>query len=109
MGYGTPAARPLHQVIFDELRFLDLAAGSMGPKVDAACRFVERTGHTASIGALTDAREVLTGEAGTTIWPSTVPLHDRPGIDPISLWQDVRPFCPLPGHSYDQSDTEEER
>jgi carbamate kinase len=42
-------------------------AGSMGPKVEAACRFAEATGGVAGIGALGDAAAILRGEAGTTI------------------------------------------
>jgi carbamate kinase len=41
--------------------------GSMGPKVEAACRFVERTGGTAAIGALEEAERVLAGDAGTRV------------------------------------------
>ncbi|MDH4078012.1 MAG: carbamate kinase, partial [Acidimicrobiia bacterium] len=41
----------------------------MGPKVDAACTFVERTGHTAAIGSLTAASALLAGSAGTRILP----------------------------------------
>jgi len=43
------------------------AAGSMGPKVAAAARFVRRTGGFAAIGALEDAVAVLAGRAGTRI------------------------------------------
>ncbi len=43
------------------------AAGSMGPKVDAACRFVSATGKRAAIGALPDLSKILAGEAGTTV------------------------------------------
>jgi carbamate kinase len=55
-------------------RDLDFAAGSMGPKVGAACRFVERTGGLAAIGALDDAEAILAGRAGTQIRvePATV-------------------------------------
>ena len=42
-------------------------AGSMGPKVDAACHFAEATGKKAAIGALKDLKSILQGEAGTTI------------------------------------------
>ncbi len=42
-------------------------AGSMGPKVDAACHFAEATGKRAAIGALKDLEGMLRGEAGTTI------------------------------------------
>jgi carbamate kinase len=39
----------------------------MGPKAEAACRFVEATGGLAAIGALEQARAVLSGNAGTTV------------------------------------------
>jgi carbamate kinase len=39
----------------------------MGPKVDAACRFVERTGGEAVIGALADVDALVSGAAGTLI------------------------------------------
>jgi carbamate kinase len=39
----------------------------MGPKVEAACRFVESTRGVAAIGALADAAEIVRGRAGTTI------------------------------------------
>ena len=42
-------------------------AGSMGPKVEAACRFVESTGRVARIGSLEHAGEVLAGITGTRI------------------------------------------
>ncbi len=65
--YGTPQARAIGQTNTDDLRFLDFAAGSMGPKVEAACRFVDRTGGVAAIGQLADASLLLTGEAGTIV------------------------------------------
>jgi carbamate kinase len=67
LGWGTPAARPLAGATPDELRDLQLAAGSMGPKVEAASRFAEATGGTAAIGALDDAAALLAGSAGTQI------------------------------------------
>jgi carbamate kinase len=51
-------------------------AGSMGPKVDAACRFVERTGGLAAIGALDDAEAILAGRAGTQISVELAPARD---------------------------------
>jgi carbamate kinase len=47
-----------------------LPAGSMGPKVEAACRFVEITGGTAGIGRLEDAVDILAGKAGTVVSPT---------------------------------------
>jgi carbamate kinase len=41
----------------------------MGPKVEAACRFVERTGRRAAIGALTEINEIVDGSAGTQVVP----------------------------------------
>ncbi|HEV2335248.1 MAG TPA: carbamate kinase [Stellaceae bacterium] len=49
------------------LRRLSFAKGSMGPKVDAACRFVEKTGQRAAIGAVDQAGAILEGHAGTII------------------------------------------
>lgn len=50
-----------------KLRSMDFAKGSMGPKVDAVCRFVEATGKRASIGALHEAADVVSGKSGTHI------------------------------------------
>jgi len=69
LGHGTPAARPLRRTTPDELRQLDLAAGSMGPKAEAAARFVEATGGLAAIGALEDAAAMLLEQAGTLVGP----------------------------------------
>ena len=65
--WGSPAARALHRVTVSELRSMHFVAGSMGPKVEAACRFVERTGGRATIGAQDDARAVYEGRAGTQV------------------------------------------
>ncbi len=42
----------------------------MGPKVEAACHFVEATGHRATIGALNDVERIVEGEAGTQVLPA---------------------------------------
>ncbi|MGE0057268.1 MAG: carbamate kinase [Dehalococcoidia bacterium] len=65
--WGTPDAWPLSRVSVSDLRTKSFAAGSMGPKVEAACQFVERTGGEAVIGALDDAMDLLRGLAGTTV------------------------------------------
>jgi carbamate kinase len=69
-GYGTPAARPIHRATPADLRALRFPAGSMGPKAEAACRFVELTGGTAAIGSLRDVDAILAGKAGTIVTPS---------------------------------------
>jgi carbamate kinase len=66
-GFGTPEQAAIHRESPAGLRQLDLPAGSMGPKVDAVCRFVERTGGVAAIGALEDAVAVLAGTSGTVV------------------------------------------
>jgi carbamate kinase len=68
--FGTPEQRPVTRATPAGLRALNPPAGSMGPKVDAVCRFVELTGGTAAIGSLDDAAAILRGEAGTIITPS---------------------------------------
>ena len=49
------------------LRAMGMPAGSMGPKVEAACRFVELTGGMAAIGSLDDAAAILDGKSGTIV------------------------------------------
>lgn len=69
-GFGTPEEAEIRRETPAGLRALDLPAGSMGPKVDAVCRFVEMTGATAAIGQLEDVSAILAGEAGTILTPS---------------------------------------
>ena len=59
---------PIHQTTPAKLRTLSFAAGSMGPKVEAACRFVERTGRKAAIGAIDKAEAILEETAGTVVY-----------------------------------------
>ena len=65
--WGTPGARRVQEAHPDSLTPDDFAAGSMGPKVAAACEFASLTGKPAYIGALGDAGSVLAGETGTRI------------------------------------------
>jgi carbamate kinase len=69
-GFGTPDAEPILRATPALLRREDFPAGSMGPKVEAACRFVEITGDTAGIGRLEDAVSIARGAAGTIVTPS---------------------------------------
>lgn len=68
--YGTPEQAEINRATPGLLRAKGFAAGSMGPKVEAACRFVELTGAVAAIGRLEDAPKIIRGEAGTIITPS---------------------------------------
>ena len=73
--FGTPYAMAIPLATPRDLREGEtFAAGSMGPKVEAACRFVERTGGEAVIGALSELRALTNGIAGTLI----VPQRDHP-------------------------------
>lgn len=66
-GYGTPEARPLRKLTVEEARALELPEGSMGPKVGAACDFVEAGGPLAVITDLASASDAVFGDAGTRI------------------------------------------
>jgi carbamate kinase len=64
---------PIGPTSVEQLRRMSFAPGSMGPKVDAACRFVERTGRIAAIGAMEQAEAILNGAAGTVVHPVARP------------------------------------
>jgi len=69
LDYGKPGARLLTTTTPGELQRhrSHFPPGSMGPKVEAACEFVERTGRGAAIGALGEIDLILKGRAGTKI------------------------------------------
>lgn len=71
--WGTPHARPLRRTDPSALRRMTFASGSMAPKVEAACRFVEAegAGRFAAIGALTDVEAVFRGTKGTRVEASS--------------------------------------
>ena len=66
-GWGTPDQRLLGWVTPDELEAHEFAAGSMGPKVEAASRFVRAAGGRAAIGRLEDIGAIVRGDAGTNV------------------------------------------
>ncbi|MGO4391732.1 carbamate kinase [Variovorax sp. M-6] len=67
MDWGQPTQRAIRRAAPEALAALPFAAGSMGPKVQAACRFARATGRRAAIGELADLGRIIAGEAGTTI------------------------------------------
>ena len=69
LDWNTPKQRCIEEATVSELRALNLAAGSMGPKVEASCRFAEATGKPAVIGSLEDIVEIAAGKAGTRVLP----------------------------------------
>ena len=68
VGWGTPEQKAIATAHPDALSAMNFAAGSMGPKVEAACEFARGApGASAVIGALPDLPAILKGEAGTRI------------------------------------------
>ena len=65
--WGTPAQRQILTAHPDDLAELTFPAGSMGPKVEAACSFARQSGAVAAIGALDDLAAILAGTSGTRI------------------------------------------
>jgi carbamate kinase len=67
LDWRTPAQRRLERATPGELRSWSFPAGSMGPKVDAACEFVIATGRRAVIGSLDQIAGLVDGTAGTSV------------------------------------------
>jgi len=65
--WGKPTQKAIRRAPPDALAAMPFAAGSMGPKVTAACRFAASHGKTAAIGALQDLGRIIEGKAGTTV------------------------------------------
>lgn len=68
-GWGTPDQRAIRAATPQELAPMAVQDGSMGPKIIAVSRFVQRSGKEAHIGALKEIQAVLSGQAGTLIHP----------------------------------------
>ena len=67
LDWGKPTQRAIRRAGPDAISAFPFPAGSMGPKVEAACRFARATGKRAAIGALADLGRIIAGEAGTTV------------------------------------------
>jgi carbamate kinase len=65
--WGKPDAKAIRRISPEAMRGYEFPAGSMGPKVAAACRFAEMTGKRAAIGSLGQLAAMVRGEAGTTV------------------------------------------
>ena len=80
-GWATPQAEAIRRATPEELLHESFSAGSMGPKVEAACRFAELAGGTAAIGSLSELKEIVDGERGTIIALPSDPESVRlPGL-----------------------------
>jgi carbamate kinase len=75
LDWGRPQQRRLDTVTPQELAGHQFAAGSMGPKVEAATRFAAKTGKRAAIGSLADIAQIVAGKAGTNVAAPTA--HDE--------------------------------
>jgi carbamate kinase len=71
--HGRPDAEPLGEVTVAQMREHaragHFASGSMGPKVDAVCRFVEESGRRGVITSLDAIADAVAGHAGTRVLP----------------------------------------
>ena len=67
--WGSAFVEPIGAITPAQLRNHQFEPAGMGPKVESACRFVERTGKRAAIGAVADAAALADGTAGTQIVP----------------------------------------
>lgn len=82
--WGTPQQKPIHETMPDSLKKLAFAPGSMKPKIEAACRFVDAGGKLAGIGRLEDAAAILEGVRGTVVRPGGVSLDFTPEHAPAA-------------------------
>jgi carbamate kinase len=66
--FGNPDSKDIKVASPEFMRSFNFAAGSMGPKVEAACAFAEKNPEGfAGIGALADAKDIIDGNKGTII------------------------------------------
>lgn len=97
--YGKADQSAIGAATPEAMSDLELAPGSMGPKVGAAIAFVQASGKLAGIGQLTDARAILEGQAGTRVLPDKAKSrrNNNPGPktsgftgadQPVSVWLD---------------------
>lgn len=77
LDWRTPQQRAVAAASPEQLAGFPFPAGSMGPKVEAACQFATQTGKVAVIGALADLPALLDGTAGTRIDCSAPELRVR--------------------------------
>jgi len=85
--WGGPDQVAIQTISPDDLDAMTFAAGSMGPKITAACDFVRAGGSLAGIGRLQDARAIVEGRAGTRVLP--VPA-DRTKRDHQGLKNEIK-------------------
>jgi carbamate kinase len=78
--WGRPTQRAIRRASPAALDAQPFAAGSMGPKVAAACRFAAATGKRAAIGTMTELGKIVAGQAGTTVSTAETGIVYDPGV-----------------------------
>lgn len=84
LGFDTTDATPIGHVDVTTMRgYLaagEFGAGSMRPKIEAVCRFVEQSGH---VGVVTSLAQITSGaqlRAGTVVVPSVASIPSVAGV-----------------------------
>ncbi|WP_061019196.1 carbamate kinase [Vibrio splendidus] len=67
LDWGKTTQHALRSTTPSELAQFEFDAGSMGPKIEASCEFIQQGGKVVGIGALEDGLQILQGLAGTNI------------------------------------------
>ncbi|MGF1727847.1 carbamate kinase [Photobacterium nomapromontoriensis] len=67
LDWGKPTQYALRNTTPNQLSKFEFDAGSMGPKIEASCAFIQQGGKVVGIGALEDGLHILEGTAGTNI------------------------------------------
>ena len=65
LDWGSESEKIISKTTPEEISKYSFDKGSMGPKVEAACSFVERSGQRAVIGSLKDIEKMVSGISGT--------------------------------------------
>jgi carbamate kinase len=82
LDWGKPSLRLVARASPGALGDLGFSAGSMAPKVEAACDFASRTGRRAVIGALNDIEAMIAGDAGTSIDATATGIEEAVATQP---------------------------
>ncbi len=96
--WGTPTQVPIGPITPESLDAMDFAAGSMGPKITAACNFVRAGGQMAGIGRVQDARDIVERRAGTQVcmdqsYKKPITGRPKPGISAKNQPEAIQGFA----------------
>ncbi len=97
--WGGPDQAPIGNITPDALDAMTFVAGSMGPKITAACDFVRAGGTLAGIGRLQDARAIVEGRAGTQVRLEPLPANNQVPAEKSSVKLSNHQHEAVRGHS----------